>query len=150
MKLQSQKRIAGAVLGCSPKRVWCNPDALETIKESITKSDIRKLISNGTIIQKQKKGVSRGRARIYAIAKKKGRHKGHGSKKGKVGSRFDSKRKWIENIRNQRGLLFLLRDKNRLSKEHYLDLYYKAKGGYFRSMRHLKLYMTEHAMVKKQ
>ena len=42
-----------------------------------------------------------------------------------------------------------VRDKEKLTKTDYRSLYLKAKGGFFRSIRHLKLYMEEHKMIKK-
>ena len=39
--------------------------------------------------------------------------------------------------------------KKMLDNEGYRELYLKAKGGYFRSKRHVKLYIDEHSMIKK-
>ncbi len=149
MMLHSQKRIAASVLKCSPKRVWINPTSLEAVKEAITKADIRKLINNDVIIEVNKTGVSKGRSRFAHAQKKKGRRRGYGSRKGKATARSNQKEIWMNTIRAQRRLIQTLKEKSLITQVAYKDLYYKAKGGFFRSIRHLKLYITEHTLVKK-
>ena len=148
MKLDNQKKIAAQILKCSRKRIWIDPSRLSDIKESITKVDIRLLIKEGIIIKKQAKGVSRVRARKILGQKRKGRQKGHGSRKGKRTSRLYKKRKWINKIRAQRTLMNELRDKKKISKKGYRDLYVKAKGGFFRSKRHIVLFIKEQGLEK--
>lgn len=150
MKLTSQKRIAGKLLKCSPKRVKFDTEHLEEIKESITKADLRSLIKDNTIQKIHKKGVSRVRAKKAANQKKKGRRKGIGSRKGKSTARLPSKEKWINAIRLQRKFIKELRDKGIISKKDYGDLYNKTKGGFFRSKSHIKLFIEEHNLVNKK
>lgn len=149
MKLKSQKRIAGIVSKRSPKKVKFDPESLEEIKESITKLDIRNLIKSGAIKVKPIKGVSRSRARKTSEQKKKGRRKGAGSRKGKAGARTNKKRSWINKIRKQREFLQMLKEKDKITKKVYRELYLKSKGGFFRSKRHLQLYINEHELIKK-
>ena len=78
-----------------------------------------------------------------------GRKKGHGSRKGTANARLGDKKKWMSRIRLQRTFLKELKTKNKLTNEVYKDLYRKSKGGFFRSKRHIKLYITEHNLVKK-
>lgn len=144
MRLTIQKRLAGQMLKCSKKRIRFDPDRLDEVKEAVTKADIRALIKKEAIKRKPVKGISRGRARKIRIQKIKGLRKGHGSRKGKKTARTPKKRKWIETIRAQKNLLKLLRDKGVISKRNYRELYLKSKGGFFRSRRHIKLYITEH------
>ena len=146
MKLNTQKRLAAQILKCSPKRVIFDQASLEDIKESITKADIRGLINDGVITRKQKKGISRGRARKRAIQKRKGRQQGPGSRKGKKTSRLPRKRLWMNTIRSQRDLIRRLKQKGVISKQSYRELYLKCKGGFFRSRRHIKLYLQEHGL----
>jgi ribosomal protein L19E len=42
------------------------------------------------------------------------------------------------------------RDKEIITKQVYRNVYMKAKGGFFRSIRHLKMYMNEHALFTKK
>ena len=149
MKLKLQKRLAADILKCSEKRVWLDKTRLEDIKEAITKLDIRSLIADRAIKAKPMKGVSRVRARKTALQKRKGKRKGYGSKKGKRTARLSKKDAWIKKIRTQRKFLKELRDKGLVNKTDYHSLYSKSKGGFFRSKRHIKLYLEERGLVKK-
>jgi len=149
MKLHIQKRLAGQVMKCSPYRVRFDPTQLAEIKEAITKVDIKILVRNGTITRKNKKGISTFRSRKIKLQKRKGRQKGHGSRKGKHTARIQKKRPWINLVRNQRDLLRILRSKKLLDPITYRGLYNKSKGGFFRSRRHLHLYIEEHKLLKK-
>jgi len=150
MKLLSvQKRLAASILKCSPYRISLNPDHLEDIKEAITKIDIKGLINQGSIIRKPVKSTSRVRARKKAIQKRKGRRTGHGSRKGKKTARLPKKENWKNKVRLQRKLLKELRDKKMLTTISYRELYQKSKGGFFRSKRHVKLYIEENKLLKK-
>jgi len=148
MNLKTQKRLAAAVFGCSPKKVWFDNSRLEDIKGAITKADIRSLIKQKAIMQKPAKGVSRGRARKIHIQKIKGRRKGHGSRQGKKTARLPRKLGWINKIRAQRKLLSLLKEKKIIDNKTFRMLYLKAKGGFFRSRRHIKIYLEEHGLAK--
>ena len=53
MELKAQKRIAGVILKCSPKRIRFDPDRLSDIKESITKVDIKSLINDKAVFAMQ-------------------------------------------------------------------------------------------------
>ncbi len=150
MKLDVQKRIAAAVLKSSEKRVWFDPEKLSEIKEAITKHDIASLINRGVIGVRPKKGVSRGRARKIMVQKSKGRRKGSGSRKGKATARAPLKEAWMNRVRLQRELLKELRDKKLITVKSYHELYSKSKGGFFRSRRHIKIYMQENEMFVKK
>lgn len=149
MKFKVQKRLAADILKCGPKRIIFDTDRLSDIKEAITKADIKSLIKNKAIMEKPVKGVSRARARIRIRQKRKGRRKGERSRKGKRTARLSRKSLWIRTIRAQRGLIKELRDKELISKQSYQLLYKKSKGGFFRSRRHIKMYIEEHNLVKK-
>jgi large subunit ribosomal protein L19e len=148
MNLKTKKHIAAKVLKCSPKKVKFETSALDKLSEAITRSDIKALISKSVISRKKDTGVSRGRAKLRAAQRKKGRGTGHGNRRGKATARTDSKLTWMNKIRLQRELLASLKKKALLNNTDYRDLYQKSKGGFFRSVRHLKLYITEHEFVK--
>ena len=107
------------------------------------------MIKDGAISVEQSKGVSRGRARKVKNQKVRGRKKGQGSRKGKKNARLPGKKKWMNKIRLQRVFLKELKANSKITQEVYKDLYAKSKGGFFRSKRHIKLYMNEHGLVKK-
>ncbi len=148
MNLSLQKRLAADVLKCSPKRVVFDSEHLSDISEAITKNDIRDLIKQGLILKLQKKGVSRGRARIVHIQKKKGRRSGQGSRKGKHSARIGgSKKAWILKVRSQRKSVFQLKDEESLDLDIYHKLYRMVKGGFFRSRRHILIYLRDSGVI---
>jgi len=148
MKLNVQKRLAASVLKCSPKRIKLDTSMLEEIKESITKADIRALIIDKAIVKTPARGISRFHARKIHVQKTKGKRRGHGSRKGKATARLPRKALWMSAIRKQKVLLKELRDTGKILKSTYHNLYRKAKGGFFRSVRHIRIYLEEHNLIK--
>ena len=148
MQLKIQKRLAAQILKSSKNDIWLDSDRLEEIKDSITKADIKSLIKDKAIKSKKKRGISRYRIRKIQIQKSKGRRRGPGSIKGGKHARLSKKRSWINHIRIQRVFLRNLRDKGAINKSSYRSLYMKSKGGFFRSKRHIKLYIREHGIEK--
>ncbi len=146
--LDVQRRLAAQILKCGENRVRFDPNSLEEIKEAITKADIRGLVGQGIISRKRLLNTSRFHARKRKLQKKMGKQKGYGSRKGKKTARTEPKRAWINKIRLQRRHLKKLRDDKSLLADNYHDLYMKSKGGFFRSLRHLKLYIGEKGFVK--
>ena len=53
-------------------------------------------------------------------------------------------------IRAIRDLLKTLREEKVIDAKTYRSLYRKSKGGFFRSRRHVKLYIEEHDLAKKK
>jgi len=149
MDLRLQKRLAGQVLKTSEKHIKIDPTTVADVKEAITKADIRGLIRKGAIIVEPKRSISRGRIRKAKLQRSKGRRRGYGSRKGKFSARLETKREWINKIRNQREFLKELKDKEIIANKIFTELYIKAKGGFFRSKRHIKLYIEEHGLAIK-
>jgi len=147
--LNVQRRLAAQILKCGKNRIKFDPNRLEEIKEAITKSDIRSLINGGAILKNPVKSTSRFWARKTKEQKSHGKQKGFGSRKGKKTARLVPKRAWINKIRLQRNFIKSLRDKKSITSSDYHELYMKSKGGFFRSIRHLKLYTQEKGLVKK-
>jgi large subunit ribosomal protein L19e len=145
MKVDNQKKLAAQVLKCSKKRITFDSDRLSDIKEAITKADIRGLIKDNAIKKSHSKGVSRGRARKVLVQKRKGKQKGSASKKGSRNARLPRKREWINKVRSQRILIKMLKEKKIIDDKLYRELYLKSKGGFFRSKRHIKIYLEERA-----
>jgi large subunit ribosomal protein L19e len=146
MKLQ--KKLAADVKGISKSRVKVNPANREQIKEAITKFDIRKLIRDKVIKILPKHGGSRARTRKIHAQKKKGRRRGLGVRKGTAGARQKRKEGWMLKIRAQRKLLKSLKESKLIDSKSYHMLYKKAKGGYFRSVAHIKLFVKENSLLK--
>ncbi|MBI2564462.1 50S ribosomal protein L19e [Candidatus Woesearchaeota archaeon] len=146
MKLQ--KRLAASIMKCSAKRIVFDTGKIKEIKEAITKADVKKLIQKKIITVTQKQGISRARSIKIQRQKQKGRRKGHGSRKGKINARTNNKRSWINTIRAQRNFLLNIKQKQLVSSLTYRALYKKAHGGFFRSVNHIKLYLTENKLWK--
>lgn len=149
MNLRVQKRLASQILKCSPDRVIFDENNLDEIKEAITKRDIKSLIADKLIQKKPVKGISKVRTRKIQQQKRKGLRKGAGSRKGRRSARAPSKRIWINKIRVQREFLKILKTKELLLHETYKNLMAKAKGGFFRSRKHLKVFIEENKLFKK-
>lgn len=149
MNLNTKKKLAAKILRCSKKRVWLDPNRLDEIKEAITRVDLKSLIKDNAIKKKPSNSTSRFRIRKAKKQRSKGRKKGPGSRKGKKTARLPKKEAWMSNIRAQRELIKKLRDKKIIDKSAYKDIYNKSKGGFFRSARHIKVYIKEHKLTKK-
>lgn len=150
MRITSQKRLASKVLKVPQSKVKFNSLYLADIKEAITKTDIRQLVTKGVIGVKAVMYASRSRARKRNEQRKKGRQKGHGSRKGTNNARSPVKEQWMNKVRLLRSFLKELRDKELITTSTYRDLYRKAKGGFFRNKRHIKLFMEEHDLINKK
>ena len=143
MNLSKKRRMAAEVLGVGENRLWIDPSKMDKVKEAITKEDIRALVKQGIIKKKKIKGTSRARARKLQEAKRKGRRRGMGSRKGKATARKPRKKAWMEKIRAQRRFLRNLKEKKIITIRKYRELYRKAKAGIFRNVAHLKLFIKK-------
>ena len=149
MNLSSQRRLASAVLDCGINRVWIDPERVDEVSMAITREEIRKLIKNKAIKASPKNSTSRGRARILAAKKKKGRRGGQGSKKGKKYAIVPRKTRWMNRIRAQRKKLVDFRENRIISVSTYRILYRKAKGGEFRSNAELERYINDNNLRRR-
>lgn len=148
--MRSKKRLAADILSTAPSKIRFADDALEEIGKAITRSDIRGLIAVHKIWKDGTNQQSHAHARQLRAQKKKGRRAGRGNKKGPKYSSMDRKTQWMRRVRSQRNFLKILRDQKLLSMPDYHQLYAKSKGGYFRNIRHIKLYLTEHHLIKEK
>ena len=147
MQFTVQKRLAAQLLKCSRKRVKFEIEALQEIKEAITKADIATLIKRRAIFEVPARGVSRVRARHNQIQKSKGRRRGQGSRKGRASARDNPKGIWMAKTRLQRAFIKELKEKKLIGSESFREIYLKINGGFFRNKRHIKLYMEERKMI---
>ncbi|MEK6822740.1 MAG: 50S ribosomal protein L19e [Nanoarchaeota archaeon] len=144
-----QRRLAATIFKCSPQRVRFDETRLADIKEAITKADVRGLIKEGIITRLPVHGNANTRKNVRAKQNAKGRRRGAGSRKGKANARMPEKQVWMARIRVQRALLNRLRDRQKIADDTFRDLYMKAKGGFFRSERHIKVYLEEQNLFTK-
>ncbi|MBS3150988.1 50S ribosomal protein L19e [Candidatus Woesearchaeota archaeon] len=150
MKLKTQRRIAAQILKVGTGKIWFDPEKLGEIKEAITKSDIRSLIRLKIIKLKKLPQQSKARARKIKLKKRKGLRSGQGSRKGKKTARMPRKKVWIAKIRTQRAFLRSLKEKNLIDNNSFRDMMAKAKGGFFRNKRHIRVYLQESEVLKKK
>ena len=105
-----QKRLASSILSCGNKKVWLDPNEANEIANANTRKlslhsesrshrlslplagqSVRKLIKDGLIIKKPVAVHSRFRTRKNNEARRKGRHMGHGKRKGTANARMPTK-----------------------------------------------------------
>ncbi len=142
-----KKKLAAKIFGVSYHKVRFAAGAQEEVQKAITRSDMRGLMAVGKVYVDPQNYHSRAGARANASQKRKGRQQGRGSKKGSKYSIVTRKDSWMTRVRLQRRFVSELREKGMLTVENYRHLRNKMKGGYFRNLRHLKLYLTEHNLV---
>jgi large subunit ribosomal protein L19e len=149
MNLTNQRRLAASLLEIGVNRVWINPEKVEDVEGAITRDEIRKLISEGTIKALPARSPSRGRARVLAQKKRTGRRIGMGTKKGKAFAEVSEKTCWMHRIRALRRKLTELRDQRVITVGTYRRLYMKAKGGEFRSLAELERHINEQKLRRR-
>ena len=140
MQQEKVRKMSAQLLNSGQNSVWLDPKQPDKIKSVMTKEDIRGLIKEGVIKKRKLNRKSRGRARILAEKRKKGRKRGKGKRKGTKKARSEKKPKWIKNVRSQRKMLKELRKKKpkAVEKTGYRKLYKRIKGGYFKGKKYLK------------
>ena len=123
---------------------------LRGFSEHTVKTYVRNVELFFESVQKRPEKVNaRGRARHHKQQKRKGRRQGAAARKGTKFARMPAKRRWIAKIRSQRLFIKELKTKKIIDAVTFRELYNKAKGGFFRSVRHIKLYLEEHTATKK-
>ncbi|HIP89165.1 MAG TPA: 50S ribosomal protein L19e [Thermococcus paralvinellae] len=147
--MRMQRRIAAEILKCGENRIWIDPEKIEDVKSAITREDIKRLIKDGVIKKKPIKGQSTYRAKIRHEQRKKGRHRGPGSRKGKKTARMGKKERWIATIRALRKELRKLKAEKKIDVHTYRRLYIRAKGGQFKNKHQLYLFLEEKGILKR-
>jgi large subunit ribosomal protein L19e len=88
VNLRTQKRLAASVVGCGKRKIWLDPNEVNEISNANSRQTIRKLVSDGLIIKKPVTMHSRARARALNAARRIGRHRGFGKRKGTKDARM--------------------------------------------------------------
>jgi len=135
VSLESQRRLTAEILKIGQNRVWLDPERLDDVETAITREEIRKLIHEKVIQPRPEKGVSRSRARVLHMKKKKGLRRGPGKRSKPKTSK---KKIWMKKIRALRRRLRELKEKRIIAESTYRQFYKMAGSGVFESIAELE------------
>ncbi len=135
MSLEYIKELASKVTGAGKSRIYIDPNYYDRLSTVISREEVRKLIEDGIIKIKQKKGQVWREEKI----KKRRKRRGPGSRKGK---RVKVKKKeYVKRVRALRRFLRQLYKKGAMDSSVYRHLRTMIKAGVINSKSKIKAYL---------
>lgn len=150
MSMRTQRRLASQIMKVGENRVWIDPTRIDDVAMAIRREDMQRLIKEGVIRALPKTGVSRGRARLLHVKRKKGLRHGPGSRKGARRSVIPQKRTWILMVRRLRTYSSGLKSRKAIDRRTYRMLYRMIKGAFFKSTSDIDDYLKQHQLTRRK
>ncbi len=141
MSLRFARRAASEMLERGVSAIRFKPSAKSDIEKAITRDDIRKLITDGSIYPLPEKHNISANSKIMRKKREEGRRRGLGRRKGTLKARTGSR--WEKKVRSQRIMLRKLREMQKLDNKSFHRFYKLIKGNAFADKASLLLHLRD-------
>ncbi|HLI46502.1 MAG TPA: 50S ribosomal protein L19e [Geobacterales bacterium] len=137
MSLKYIRELASKITGAGESRIYIDPEYYDRLSTVISRQEVKKLIEDGIIKVKPKKGQVWKEEKI----RKRRQRRGPGSKKGKRSK--VRKEEYVLRVRGLRRFLRQLYDKGAMDSQTYRTLRLLIKSGTIRSKARIKSYLEQ-------
>ncbi len=146
MSIKLTRRIAAELMGRGISKVRIKPDRTEDAKKSITREDVRAMITSGGVYALPIKHNQSIYSKELRIKRNKGRGRGPGRRKGSANARMSLTNQ--KKIRGQRRVLSSLKQEKVIDNVLFKKYYKLIKGGNFQTKAQLLAHLTAVGGVK--